>query len=398
MDPRHGGPGQFIRNLAPWFAAPDHTLEVVCLDDPRAAYLCNDPLRIHALGAGRGSWSYHPALLPWLREHLVRFDAVFLNGLWQYPGFALSQVARQLSGPGYFIIPHGMLDPWFQKFSVRPWKALRNRLYWRLVEHRIVRRARGVLFTCGEERRLARLPFHPYSPKREVVVGLGLPEPPPYCSQMQVAFAQRCPAPAGQSYFLFLGRIHPKKGIDLLIKAYAALCRTHGTPSAGTLPRLVIAGPDAETAYGRSMQELASQICPPGSVAWPGMLTGDPKWGALYGCEAFVLPSHQENFGIAVVEALACGRPVLISNQVNIWREIREQGAALVENDDFPGTLRLCQSWIELSASARQKMAARARLCFNGSFSGERAARNLQTAITASPPAEASIQLSLNRA
>jgi glycosyltransferase involved in cell wall biosynthesis len=71
------------------------------------------------------------------------------------------------------------------------------------------------------------------------------------------------------------------------------------------------------------------------------MLEGDAKWGALHGCEAFVLPSHQENFGIAVVEALGCGRPVLISDKVNIWREISENGAGLVEEDSVEGTARL---------------------------------------------------------
>ena len=91
----------------------------------------------------------------------------------------------------------------------------------------------------------------------------------------------------------------------------------------------MIAGPGLDTAFGREMRQLAESLCPQPStltpqpaVFFPDMLTGDAKWGALYGCEAFVLPSHQENFGIAVVEALACGKPVLISNQVNIWREI----------------------------------------------------------------------------
>ena len=79
------------------------------------------------------------------------------------------------------------------------------------------------------------------------------------------------------------------------------------------------------------------------------MLTGHAKWGAFYGAEAFILPSHQENFGIAVVEALACGKPVLISKQVNIWHEIIEGGGGLVEEDTTAGTLRLLESWQRLS-------------------------------------------------
>ena len=78
-----------------------------------------------------------------------------------------------------------------------------------------------------------------------------------------------------------------------------------------------------------------------------GMLSGAAKWGALYGCEAFVLPSHQENFGIAVVEALACGRPVLISDQVNIWREIVEDGAGIAEADTEEGVEKLLRRFLD---------------------------------------------------
>ena len=117
MDPRAGGPCQGIRNLTPRSHAAGHSVEVVCLDDPDSAYLAaesrearaasNEPstrsspletpsyFKIHALGKGRGAWSYHPALKPWLEKNLPRFDAVILNGLWQYPGFVMSQLARK---------------------------------------------------------------------------------------------------------------------------------------------------------------------------------------------------------------------------------------------------------------------------------------------------------------
>jgi glycosyltransferase involved in cell wall biosynthesis len=245
--------------------------------------------------------------------------------------------------------------------------------------HRVVRDAAGLLFTCEEERRLAHLTFRPYAPKQEIVVGLGLPEPPEYQVRMKEAFHQKCPGINGSGFFLFLGRIHPKKGVDLLIKAYSALCRTS---EIRPLPRLVIAGPGLDTPYGKKMQKLAAGICPAHSVAWPGMLTGEAKWGASYNCEAFVLPSHQENFGIAVVEALACGRPVLISDRVNIWREIKECGAALVRANSVEATNLLLQDWITLSRDDRSGMAARAKPCFQVCFSIDGATRKLLAAIT----------------
>jgi glycosyltransferase involved in cell wall biosynthesis len=370
MNPHTGGPCQTIHNFAPKFIEQGNTLEVVCLDDPKSDYLVVEKFAIHAVGQGRGSWNYHPALLPWLKSNLKRFDAVILNGLWQYQGYALWQVARQSRMPPYYIFPHGMLDPWFQKISVRPLKTLRNWIFWKLIQYRVVQDAAGLLFTCEEERRLARLPFRPYAPKQEAVVGLGLPEPPEYQAGMKSAFLAKCPRLAGKNFILFIGRLHPKKGVDLLIKAYSAVSHSFSNLK---LPNLVIAGPGLETAYGQAMQKLAAESCPPNSVFFPGMLAGDAKWGAIYHCEASILPSHQENFGIAVVETLACGRPVLISDQVNIWREIKDSAAALVENDSVAGTIRLLSGWICLTAEAKSNMAAQAKPCFQRYFSIESA-------------------------
>jgi glycosyltransferase involved in cell wall biosynthesis len=109
-------------------------------------------------------------------------------------------------------------------------------------------------------------------------------------------------------------------------------------------------------------------------VHWPGLIGGDLKWGAIRACDAFVLPSHQENFGIAVVESLAVGRPVLISNQVNIWAAIESDGVGLVDDDTLEGTERLLSRWFELPAAERDVMAARARASFIARFAMNRAA------------------------
>jgi glycosyltransferase involved in cell wall biosynthesis len=95
------------------------------------------------------------------------------------------------------------------------------------------------------------------------------------------------------------------------------------------------------------------------------MLLGDAKWGAFHAAEAFALPSHQENFGIAVAEALACGKPVLLSDKVNIAAEIAADGAGLMEPDTAAGTERLLERWMEMPAAEREAMAARARDCFH---------------------------------
>jgi glycosyltransferase involved in cell wall biosynthesis len=381
MNPDTGGPCQGVRSLTAYSLSHGETVEVVCLDDPNSDYLSRESLPIHALGEGRGSWRYHSALRPWLEKHLPRFDAIILNGLWQYPGYALARATQQPGMPPYYVFPHGMLDPWFQLAPGRRLKAIRNWFYWKLMEQRVVRNAEALLFTCAEEMRLAHDTFQPYQPKREINVGYGIPQPPAYHAGMKEAFAAKCPGLNGKPYFLFISRIHPKKGVGLLIKAYSALCRSLGDARHSQCPKLVVAGPGLEAHYGQQMQALDAQTCPQDSVLWPGMLTGDAKWGAIYNCETFVLPSHQENFGIAVVEALACGRPVLISDKVNIWCEIKEVGAALVQENSIAGTTRLFFDWVNLSTEARADMAARTKPCFQSHFSIESTARRLMEAV-----------------
>jgi glycosyltransferase involved in cell wall biosynthesis len=381
MDPRSGGPCQGIRNLTPHTALAGNTIQVVCLDDPKSDYLSKEQLSILGLGKGRGPWSYHAALRPWLNENLTRFDAVFLHGLWQYPGYSLSRALRGKSGPPYFVFPHGMLDPWFQRSPQRRMKAVRNWVYWKVVEQRVIREATAVFFTCAEEMRLASRSLRPYRPKRQVNVGYGIQPPPKYETAMTAAFAQSCPELGQRPYFLFLGRIDPKKGVDALIKAYASLNRTQTKDQLGLTPSLVIAGPGLETPFGQEVHKLAQKICPPSTVLWPGMLTGASKWGALHGADAFLLPSHQENFGIAVVEAMACATPVLISNQINIWREIAEDKAGFVAADTLEGTKQLFKHWSQCSDEEKLAMKNAAAASFSKRFGIERAARTLLATI-----------------
>jgi glycosyltransferase involved in cell wall biosynthesis len=388
MDPRTGGPCQGIRSLTRHAIELGHDVEVVCLDDPGSPFLALEGFTVHALGRGIGSWRYHSALRPWLRENLQRFDAVVLNGLWQYPGFALSQLVRRPNMPPYFVFPHGMLDPWFQKAPERRLKAVRNWFYWKLMEQHVIRRARAVFFTCAEEMRLAQHTFRPYQPQCQINVGYGVSLPPEFNQGMAAAFAQKCPGVNGRPYYLFLSRIHNKKGLDLLIKAYAAVCHQKsgfGRPPESSspdsarspIPCLVIAGPGLDTEYGLEMQKLAADLLPPNSVFWPGMLTGDAKWGALYRAEAFVLSSHQENFGIAVVEALACGTPVMISNQINIWRQIEDDNAGLVAEDTLEGAILLFRRWRNISPAGKAMMKDAAKASYVNRFGIASNARNL---------------------
>ncbi|WP_229755320.1 glycosyltransferase [Hymenobacter cavernae] len=392
MDPKMGGVCQAVRTIVAGLADLGVDNEVVSLDAPDASFLADDSFRTHALGPAKGPWGYSAKLIPWLLDNFAHFDCVIAHGLWLYPTYAVEKAIRQAKSQGpvprLYIMPHGMLDPYFQRATGRKIKALRNWAYWKLIEGRVINNADAILFTCEAERLLAREPFRPYHPKRDVVVGLGVEEPPAYTPAMRDAFLKHCPELEHQPYLLFLSRIHEKKGVDLLLNAYLKIAAEPVPVAATALPQkndpaqLVVAGPGLETAYGQQMQQLASgNKNPQAVISFPGMLTGLAKWGAFYHCEAFVLPSHQENFGIAVVEALACRKPVLISNQVNIWREIEEAGGGIVADDTADGAQAMLAQWMQLSPEEKLAMGEHARACFVRNFATGPAANRLLEAI-----------------
>jgi glycosyltransferase involved in cell wall biosynthesis len=361
LNPAGGGPAEYVLQSSLELIARGHEVEIVCLDRPDAPWLAKSELKIHALGPGSRRYGYTPRFSQWLEDRHRHFDAVIVHGLWLYNGFGVWRVLRQARKP-YYVFPHGMLDPWFNRaYRI---KHLKKLPYWLLAERRVLRDAAAVLFTSQEERRLAQKSFPVYR-CNEAVVSYGIAAPTVDLTVAREEFLTRFPELRGKRLLVFLGRLHEKKACDLLIESLAAIPNMH----------LVMAGPSANEAYLSSLKELATKKRAPASFT--GMLRDNLKWGALSAADAFVLPSHQENFGIAVVEALACGTPVLISNQINIWREIESDRAGYVENDDSSGTMRLLHRWINTLPEERDRMRSNARNCFAARFEIKRAVDSL---------------------
>lgn len=341
-----------------------HSVSVLSLDSGVATHAELPKVEYRAFNGALGRYSYAPALRRWLAVNAQHFDVAIVHGLWQYHGRA---ALRSLAGVlPYCVYAHGMLDPWFNRRY--PLKYIKKLPYWLLNERRLLAQAHRVLFTCEEESRLARESF-PLGSWTPAVCSLGIAGSP-WSREVAVAALRREVANLPDTGFLlFLGRLHEKKGIDLLIESYGQFAR-------GGLPPLVIAGPDEQGLKARLVARAAA-LGISERIIWTGMLQGPAKWGALMAAEAFVLPSHQENFGIAVVEALSVGTPVLISNKVNIWREIIADGAGLVAADTIDGTSDLLRQWQTRAPDVRASMQTQAVESFARRFEIEAATDHL---------------------
>jgi glycosyltransferase involved in cell wall biosynthesis len=376
LDPTGGGPIEGIRQITPHLARLGVFTTVASLDPDSASWLLDQPFRSIGIGPVFGNYGYTRALPARIRVLAEQHDVVIIHGIWQYHTFATWRALRGTGIP-YFVYTHGMLDPWFK--HTYPLKHMKKWAFWPWSDYRVLRDANAVLFTTEQERLLARQSFWLYQ-ANEVVVGFGTSSPPGDPVKQQELFLSRFPHLRGQRMILFLSRIHPKKGVDLLIDSFAAVA------SSDSSLHLVIAGPD-QVGWQTKLYERATELGISDRITWPGMLIGDLKWGAFRAAELFCLPSHQENFGIVVAEALACGLPVALAKPVNISAEVAAARAGLVHSDTARGTTEALRQWLGLGESQKNKMKQRAHQLFTERFDFASVASNLVPVLQSALPA-----------
>jgi glycosyltransferase involved in cell wall biosynthesis len=258
--------------------------------------------------------AFCPGMARALRERVAAFDVVHVHSLYLCTTLAACHYAGRRRVP-YVVRPHGTLDPYLRRRH-----ALRKAVWDGLLQRRHLDRAAAVQYTSDDERELAR-PFGIRAPAVVVPLGVNLAEfaalPAPG------AFRALHPHLRGRRLVVFLGRVTPKKGLDLLVAAFARVAAE--VPDA----HLVIAGP-ADGDHGRTVGRMVDALGLRGRTTATGMVAGREKLALLADADVWALPSYTENFAIAAVEALACGLPVVISDRVNIHRDVSAAGAGLV--------------------------------------------------------------------
>jgi len=290
-----------------------------------------------------------------LRASIPKFDLVHVHSLYQFPATVAALYCRRYKVP-YVLRPHGTLDPFlYRRHRVRKW------IYEKLWEQRNLASAAAVHFTAEEEMELASslgLRF------RGVVVPLGIDLDT--AAHTTCRLAEFWPETAGKKVILFLGRLNFKKGLDILARAFGEIARSREGV------HLLLAGPDNE-AYGNKVRGWLRENGALAKTTFTGMLMGDRKAAAFSESTMFVLPSYTENFGIAVVEAMRAGLPVVISNKVNIWREVLRSEAGIVVAPDANATATAVRALLDDPTGAArmgENGKALARDCFSWDAAG----------------------------
>jgi glycosyltransferase involved in cell wall biosynthesis len=272
----------------------------------------------------RKQWSeafkYSRPLARWLVGHVKNYDVVHIHAVFSHSCLAAAAAAR-FKGVPYIVRPLGTLDPW----SMRQ-KPFRKRAMWNLGVGTMLREAAAIHYTATDEKNLAEQSL---GLQRGVVIPLGIDQTYFESLEPDKLFRDNHPELNDSPYVLALCRLHPKKGLELLIDTFLDLTKT----STNNNWKLVLAG-DGEPSYVASLKVRANQNGGSESIIFAGWLSGDEKRSALQNASLLALPSHQENFGICVVEAMACGVPVLISPHVNLSSDVKRSDSGWIAELD----------------------------------------------------------------
>ncbi len=285
-------------------------------------------------------YTFSRPLGAWLSRHVSDFDLVHVHALFSYATLPAAYWAHRRGVP-YIVRPLGTLNEWSMA-NRRPW--LKN-LSFRLLESRVLQHAALVHYTSEQEQVEAE---KLHMTTRAAVIPNAVDEAP--IPAPRGGFRARYPELNGRRIVLFLSRLDVKKGLDLLLQAFALLAQQAPDTS------LVLAG-GGDPAFVARLKSAAAALGIASRVVWPGFLSGDEKQAALADADLFVLPSYSENFGIAVAEAMAAGLPVVVSDQVGIHREVARAEAGLVVPCDVPRLARALLQLLE-DAPLRQSMGA----------------------------------------
>jgi glycosyltransferase involved in cell wall biosynthesis len=289
--------------------------------------------------------------LPLLRQLLSSaksYDQITISSLWNFPTLAAC-ISGLIYRIPYIIFTHGALC----QEAIDRKSKFRKQLYLKLLANHYLKRAAGICFTTLHERDRSQASSSALG--RSFIVPNGIDIKEYNMLPSAGSFFAQYPMLRGKRVILYLGRLDVIKGLDLLVDAFIRLAVEYKDIF------LVLVGPDSEGLGARLRKDLAHSNSLD-KVLFAGMLTGNHKLAAYIDAEIFVLPSYSENFGMAAVEAMACGTPVVISNKVGIYREVENKRAGVVVDTTSESVFRGIKHLLDNPELARELAANAQRM------------------------------------
>ena len=329
LSQKYGGPVKYCKTLchSQAMAGEDVTIYTTNMDYPSGEL--NVALNQQVIQDGYALWYFPVQFKPYfvsmdlykaLKHNLKKFDIVHIHGLYRFPLAAAAYYCRKYNLP-YIVRPHGSLDPYlYNKNS----KKVRKRLYEFFIENRNLNKASAIQYSTINEMLLAK----PLGINSKYFISPNSINHSKYDKlPAKGYFREKYNLNNNQKIIIHFGRINFVKGLDILVKAFAKTLKEFEDII------LVLAGPDNE-GFRTQVEKWINKEGISEKIIFTGMLRGDASLELLSDADIFALPSYTESFGMAVAEAMACGLPVVISDKVNIYRDVLEAKAGIVTKCD----------------------------------------------------------------
>tara|TARA_B100001741_G_scaffold313722_1_gene321379 strand:+ start:510 stop:1658 length:1149 start_codon:yes stop_codon:yes gene_type:complete len=353
LDPKYGGPSKAIIDNSLYLVSKGIKVDIITNDLRNSNFYKNSKLKIINIGKKYFSKSFNPLLFFWILKNKHNYNRFIVHGIWELNTI----VANLLLKNNYYVFTHGQLDPYFQSEKLN---TLKKKIYWFFIEQKNLINSKSLLLTSVNEKRLLNNTFVNTKNIKKTVVEYGIKKPKINIKKLEKIFNTNFKILRNKKFFLYLGRFHKKKGCEILLKSMKIIL------SKNKKIYLLMAGPSND--YKTDLINLSKELGIEENIIWSDFLKTDLKWASIVRCEAMVLSSHGENFGISIIESLSMSRPVLITNKVNTATYIKKTKSGFVSNNTIYSFYKILNDFLKLKNKSKEKMRKNAFNCYSKYF------------------------------
>ena len=354
LNPQYGGPTNTIIQNSIQLIKKGFNVDILTNDPINSNYLkVNKKVKIINLGPAIGNFGFNLKQIIWLYKNKNNYDKFILHGLWDFKNI----LARLFLQKKYFVFTHGQLDPYFSKEYL---KMLKKKIYWFLFEKRNLLKANSLLLTSENEKKSLSNTFVNTNGIKKTVVNYGITFPKYDSKKGLILFKKKFKKIENKPFLIYLGRFHKKKGCEILLKAAEKIIRNNKNIY------FLLAGPN--NTYKDVLKKIACKLLINNKIIWSDAISGNLKWATLKKSQGMVLPSHGENFGVSLIEALLMKKPVITTNKVNIYNKIKIFKAGVITKNNVNSFAAGINKYLTLSNNQKKKMKQQAYKCYRCYF------------------------------